>query len=475
MSSNLVPCPHCIAHVRKDKLTSHIEKVHRKDRAYATYKHTGNYSSARTPRPWSWDRGYYSDRSYDTYNIASDYSWSDTQYNSHPASPRSLGSTHSHRSSMTSFSEVSDFQSTGATANYLADSSDTESLSSNMSHTNKLGSDNSWIVFSSPTSVMRQRYSDGFKCPVPQCWKRFAEVEDVIQHAQYIHDLEQCPYCKGVNLKHSRTLADHIQEIHQKEPQNKKTNIKVYPSRPSSSGSNSSKHVFTTPVNPRKEVSNMDKLQASKDGAKSNSIKPLSQPVSDKIHTKTESKESIRKLPLNSISTSKIKEPIICNHIPISKKSVQSESPCKKELPSTVSTNKPKQETSKKLAQMINEKQQINIITCSPIPVTAVIKSKYPSRPNTPNTNSAINSSDMGKEDFKTLDTSVLITDNPDSPILNGEESNVEIICNANAQTEMSTDEINSIDSYRDSELEKDTNFQFINTGDLIGYSLNIR
>ena len=441
MSSKLAPCPYCIANVRKDKLDSHISKVHYKQtRAQATNRDTGYYRSAHTPqRAWSCDREYYREHySYRDYDV---YNWSDADYYYYPTSPRSLRDTHSHRSNANSLSGMSDFQSRAG--DYLADSSDTESLSSNISH-GKLGGDDSWIVFSTPTSVVKQRRCDGFMCPVPQCRKKFAEVEDVIKHAHSIHCLERCPQCKGVNLKYSRALADHMQEIHQ----NKKTkNIVISSSRPSNSGGISS----TTHVIPRKEdklVSDPGKLQTNKDSAKSNPIKPLNQamtncgPVSDKGKPKTESKEITKIIPSKSIFKSK-----------------------EEGQPSTNTSNKAKLETSKKLSKITNEKQQNNYIKCSPTPVTAVIKSKQPSRPNTPNT--AINISDIVKKDLKTLGIS--------APRVNEEELNGNIISNGTDKIDTSTDEANFINSHKDPELEKDINFQFINTDGLIGYSLNIR
>ena len=434
MSSKLVPCPHCVAHVRINKLDSHINKVHNKPKKKAQPV----YRSAHTPQAWSSDRGgYYYDYSYDTYNYGDNRSDRRKDYY-YPASTRSSRDTNSYRSSPTSFSEVSYYQS--RSADYLAASSDTES---------NVSRDNSWIIFSSPTSVMTQRRSDGFQCPLPQCRERFAEVEDLIQHADLKHDLERCPYCKGVNLKNSSTLHYHIQQTHQVEPQHK---------RPSSSVGNSSTHRQPSTANaiPKKDkiISNHVKVQTSNNSAKSESITPVSQaiatsrPASETNKQKPESKH-IKLLNSNSISTS------------IQPGASSGSGDNKQQLQSTGAN---------KQSKKINEEQQKNILTCTPIPATAVVKSKSPSRPNTPITNSNIVT-----KDNKTLGTNVLISANPTSSEAKGEESNAKVITNGTDKTEMGTGEVSFINSHRDPELEKNANFQFIDTGDLIGYSLNIR
>eukprot|EP00800_Vazella_pourtalesii_P009572 TRINITY_DN2406_c0_g1_i1.p1 TRINITY_DN2406_c0_g1~~TRINITY_DN2406_c0_g1_i1.p1 ORF type:complete len:458 (+),score=67.24 TRINITY_DN2406_c0_g1_i1:43-1416(+) len=456
MSSTLVPCPCCIARVRCDNLNSHIQRVHGnyRPRTAETRGHARVIrppsSGARSPLAWSWDKGSFV-QDHNTSNMTSDDVMSKSQL--HSFTPESYNGSYTNPSSVTGLSEVGD---TPTSFDTLVELPDDESLQSNKLRC-KDEPDNQWIVFSTPTFVFTQRRSDGFKCPIQTCGTVFDEVAAVVQHAYTAHRLEKCLYCKGVNFKPVRAMKDHVKQIHK---------ISSYIS-PHSTSLKPTSPTFTIPSTSN-NGSNVtggcrvtDRVVKKKNVAISNKQSSVQKVAKVKV-------PKYELLPSKMEQNTKVNIPIGIKDVVKTSQSITLEA--KYPIPTASNSDKHKQneqktteikttgavirddDTSQKPARKVNDTVVTTKVTSPTIPKNSMsepVKSKSSNYPSTTTTSVP----DLWTDVY---DWNVEIS-----------QKQVKSVWGGNDDTEL-------IDCFRDSELDSDTNFRFINSSNLVGYSLNI-
>ena len=449
MSSTLVPCPRCIAKVRWDNFNSHMRRVHEnyRPRTAETRGHARVIRppsrGARSPLAWSWDKGSFI-QTHNTDNITNDNVMSESKLPS--ITPVSNNGSYTNRSSVTILSEVGD---TPTSSDLLVDLSDNESLQSNKLQT-KEEPDNRWIVFSTPTFVFTQRRSDGFKCPIQTCKTVFDEVSEVVQHAYTAHHLEKCLYCKGVNFKPVGAMKVHVKQIHKIDSYTDPLNTPLKQTSPT----------FTIPStsNNRSKVASgcivTDRVVDKKSATISNKQNSVQKVTKVKV-----TKNNI--LPSKMVQNTKVTVPLASKDVIIIPQSLTYDT--KKPIP------KHKQNEQKRTEIKTNEAVSCNDDT-SQKTVTKVNNSDKVVTTKVLSPNIPTNSM---SEPVKSRSTNYVSTTTIHSSATDVNDRNVEIsqnlknVCDGN-------DDAQLIDSFRDPELDNDTNFRFINSSELVGYSLNI-
>ena len=418
----LVRCPECIDNVkvRRDHLDSHIRRVHRKITPLRPYKsfqrceyepYYPYYS--REYEYFLGHRGYTSEHSFsDTQSIDSQDWWSDSQENARTNVHRWGRDMRSPPTSSV-VSDVSDSTSTNTTN---TDLSDGRPQSSNKQEET--------IIFSTPLSVVSQRHSDaGYSCPVPKCKKRFAEVEYIITHVENKHEMERCLHCTDITFKLSNKLQDHIQLIHPNA--NRMSDYASKKQYPLGSRSNEGNSV---------PASNPARPATTTNSVKLNSGVQAHMGIANKT-SKT------NKLIINSIEDSKkqtLKEVnrLESNEFPPFQTNSQ--------LPPVPVTAKVTQ-ISSDVVEGFTQEDQLSTLNTLP-------HKTEESEATTTDHNSLLQSESV---DCNNLDELERVDDNWLSLTT---QDNYEDI----------------LDSFRDIELDNNPNFRFVNTGDLVGYSLNI-
>ena len=443
MSSTLVSCPCCIAKVRWDNLNSHIRKVHDNYRPRTT--ESRGYSrvirppsrGVRSPLAWSWDKGSFV-QNQNTDNTTNDDVMSSAKLQS--SIPISDNGSYTNRSSVTSLSKVD----TPASPDPLVESPDEESLQSNKFQT-KDEPDNRWIVFSTPTFVFTQRRSDGFKCPIQTCKTVFDEVAEVVQHAYTAHHLEKCLYCKGVNFKPVGAMKEHVKQIHK---------IHSYTS-PHNTPQKLTSPTFTIPStsNSGSKVTSVCRVVNKNDATISNKQYSAQKVTKVKV-TKNEN------LPSKMVQNTKVIVPLASKDVITTSQSLTFDA--KKPIPAASNSDINQRNIQKTTEIKTKEAVGCHDDTAQKSVTKASNSDKVITKVTSPTIPTNSVSEPVKSKSTNYLSTSIhsSATDVYDRNVETSQKHNV-------CDTQLPG-------SFRDPELDNDSNFRFINSSNLVGYSLNI-